>query len=756
MTASAGKPLSRRAFLISTATASGALMLHWSFPGLHAAQAEAAFESVPLGPFIRIESSGTVVIGVRDPEIGQGVRTSLPMLIAEELDVEWEQVQIEQLDLGFELTANGVRRPYGAQFAGGSTAIPRGWNDLRQAGAVARHQLIQAAAQRWEVSPESLVTAAGRVLHPDGRSLSYGDLASRAASLPLPENPVALKDPDDFKLIGKPRRSVDAESIVRGKARFGIDQMADDVPVAMMVRCPWLDGTVRSVDDAAAKALPGVLAVVRIDGPEPDAPIAFNLAAGVAVVARDTWTAIKARRLLKIEWNRGPWQQESQASLRQQAASLADGRKAEVVRESGTFDSQLATATNTLSRQYEVPFLAHATLEPQNCLLRLSEDQATLIAPLQSPGGAARLITQMTELEEHQVAVRMTRAGGGFGRRLRNDFVAEAVRILQASGLPAVKLLWTREDDTRNDFFRPYGVHAFKAALDEQGSVTAWQHHTLGTPRAYRDPGMLNSPAWTGVVDPDGFPASVMTHYQSLFTPLDSGLPRGWWRAPVHTYAAFGIQSFIDELAIAAGQDPWRFRQALIGTPAETPYEGHGGPTFDSGRLLKVLDTAAEQIGWGRTLASGHGLGIACHFTFGGYTAHAFEVHVDEGALTIVRCVVAVDVGQVINPMGLDAQIMGGTIDGLSTALKLAITVDGGQVQQSNFHDYPLLASAEAPDVEVHVVHSGKPPSGAGEMGIPTVAPALCNAIAAACGQRIRQLPIADQWRADKAEAASV
>ncbi len=746
--------VSRRGFLQASMGASGALLLGHYMPSLAAQDGASATAEVgaQLNAFIRIERDGLITLGARNPEIGQGVRTSLPMILAEELDVAWDAVRVEQLGYGYEETEEGPRNRFGPQGAGGSTSIPGAWGDLRQAGASARWLLVQAAAERWETDAAQLSTRGGRVFHPDGRSLAYGEVASRASQLSLPEEPVALKDPSQYRIIGRPTRTVDAEDIARGLARYGIDQYADGVPVAMIERCPYLDGTLVSFDAEAALAIPGVRKIVAIAGPKPDEPFSANLAAGVAVIADDTWAAIKARRVLKIEWKQGPWANESRAQLREQAAAKRTQPAEEVARSDGDVKAAESAATQRIEAEYEVPFLAHATLEPQNALIKLWPDRAELVAPLQSPGGASAIIHALTGIPRSAIAIHMTRVGGGFGRRLENDFVGEAVRVAQAAGMSAVKLVWTREDDMRNDFYRPFGIHLLSASLDGDKALSGWRHHTLATSRTWRTERMATAPKHTGTVDKDGVPAAMVANYSSEFSGLDSGMPRGWWRAPVHTFVAFPIQSFIDEVAAAAGVDPLAFRRGLLGEARKIPYEGHGGPEFDTGRLRVVLDRAAEAIGWTQKppedSGRGYGRGIACHYTFGGYVAHAVEVRVSaEGELSILRCVCAADVGRVINPLGLEAQLMGGTIDGISTALGLEITVEGGRVQQSNFHDYPLLRMAQAPDVEVISIDSEIAPAGAGEMGIPSIAPALTNAIFAATGVRIRRLPIANQLR---------
>jgi isoquinoline 1-oxidoreductase beta subunit len=379
-----------------------------------------------------------------------------------------------------------------------------------------------------------------------------------------------------------------------------------------------------------------------------------------------------------------------------------------------------------------------------NALLDLKSDRALLIAPIQSPGSASRLINAMTGIARLNIEIRLVRSGGGFGRRLENDYVAEAVYIARVVKTP-VKLIWTREDDLRNDFYRPFGVHALAATLDAQGNVTGWRHRVAATSRKWRVDDMDEADPWIGCADPDGFPAGGVPNYSCEFSPVDFGLARGWWRAPLPTFVAFPTQSFVDEVAVASKQDPLALRLKLLGESRELDYRDHGGPKFHTGRMAAVLRRAAERIGWGTTLPKGTGRGIAGHFVFGGYTAHAMEVAMSDGELRVGRCVCVSDVGTVVNPLGVEAQLEGGTIDGLSTALNQGITVEGGRIVQSNFTDYPLMRMAQAPDVEVDVLRTDFAPSGAGEMGIPSAAPALANAIFAATGKRIRHLPVGDQ-----------
>lgn len=735
--------VSRRVFLQATLSATGALVLAPRL--LHAQDARPVPAANPLGVLIRIEPDNRIVIGATGAEIGQGVKTSLPMLIAEELDVDWSQVSVEQMPMMIDFSGEQPRWRWGPQGAGGSTSIPDGWGELRQFGAQGRWLMRQAAAAEWGIPAGDVRTEAGHVLHPDGRRLPYGALAASAAGLPLPAEPVPLKQPSEYRVIGRPRRVVDAEEIATGRARYGIDVSEPEARTAVMLRCPYFDGDIAHLDDTAARAVPGVRAVVVVPGPRAGEPITTNLATGIAVVADDTWSALKGRDALEVEWTRGPFAAESSATLDAQASRLLAGT-GQIVRDDGDFDAAQRDAAAQVRARYRIPFVSHAPLEAPCAFVHVMPDRARVVAALQQPGGASRAVHAVTGIPRAAISVEMTRAGGGFGRRLTNDFVAEAAYVSKATGWP-VKLVWTRSDDLQHDFFRPFGHHELVATLDADRGVTGWTHRLASASKYYRRANVKPEDMWQSELYPDDFPARLVPNYRLEWHAMTSGITRGSWRAPAHTANAFVVQSFLDEIAHAAGQDPLALRLAMLGPDREFDYAQHGGPKFSTGRLRGVLERVAAEIGWGRTLPRGRGIGLAAHFTFGGYAAHAIEVTVaPQGRITFERVVCAVDVGRPINPLGIAAQIEGGTIDGLSTAMNLEISIDGGRVVQSNFDNYPLATMAQMPGaIQVHVIDSPADPAGCGEMGIPTAAPALANAIFAATGMRIRNLPMLDQ-----------
>lgn len=735
---------SRRQFLVAGTTVTGAFVLGVPFPNARASEESGERQ---LGFFIEIKSNGDVIIGTNQPDIGQGVRTALPMLVAEELDVDWDRVSVRPMPLGIVKTADGYTWKYGGQGVGGSTGLTNNWDFMREVGATARQQLIQAAAARWNTSPDNCSTEPGYVVCPAlGERLPYADLIADAAALDVPEQSPPLKAVAEHRIVGKHHTTIDARDMVTGRTKYGIDTRQPDMRFAVIARSPWLGGTPMSFDDSGARKIDGVLDVFEIEGPAPGEPYQI-LASGIVVVATSTWAAIKGRAALKIEWDKGPNVGDSSEKFWADNATMLES-EGQVVVDDGDLVATMEAADRIVEHRYEVPFVGHAPLEPQNCYAFVEKDRCHIIAPTQMPSGASRSAAWATGLERENIRVDFPRVGGGFGRRLTNDYVAEAALISKKTGWP-IHLVWTREDDVKNDFYRPAGLHEMRAGLNAEGEIVAWTQRLASASKYYRRPNMPDENLWQAELYPDDFPRKIVSNLRLEYFHNAIGIPRGSWRAPAHTANAFVIQSFIDEIAYETGQDPLQLRMDLYGDERELEYSNHGGPTFNPGRLTRLIKFVAERIGYGTALQQGHGIGIASHFTFGGYAAHAIEVNVsDDGELSIERIVAAIDCGYAVHPNAVEAQLEGGTIDGISTALGLQITVKDGQIQQSNFHDYPLARIATFPSrFETHILSYDDKPTGVGEIGIPTAAPALTNAIFAATGKRIRRLPILDQLK---------
>jgi isoquinoline 1-oxidoreductase beta subunit len=726
--------LSRRGFLKASALVGGGLLLEFHVPSVRAADSAT---SAALNDYIKVMPDGIVTITAKNPEIGQGVKTMLPMLIAEEFDVDWQHVRIEQA------IADGAK--YAPQFAGGSTAAPLNWDPLRRVGAAARDMMVRAAADTWGVPASELRTGSGAVTHvPTGRKLTYGDLAAAAAKVAPPDAAtVKLKDPKDFKIIGVAVPGVDSPLVVQGKPLFGIDVTVPGMKYAVYVKCPVFGGKVVSANVAAVKSLPGVRDAFILRG---DASVAGStgpldrLVDGVAIVADSWWLTEQAREKLEVEWDEGGAARDSDARFAAEAARLRQQTPATYIVKDGNVDAVLANAARVLEADYSYPFLAHATLEPQNCTASYADGKLEVWVPTQNPESNRTVIARTLGIAPENITIHLTRCGGGFGRRGASDYAVESAAIAKHVGVP-VKLLWNRADDIGHDFYRPAGFHHFKAGLDKDGRLVAFRDHFV-------TPGTGDGAASSAFAGPDEFPSRFVAHMEFGASFIPSGVPTGPLRAPESNGLAFAFQSFIDELAHAAGRDPLQFRLDLLGEPRilDSTDDRYGPqPDFDVGRMRGVLELVRERSGWDgrRELPAGTGMGTAFYYSHMGYFAEVVQATVGaDGTLEVDKVWVAADVGsQIINPLGAENQVQGAVLDGIGQSLA-RLNIENGRAVQSNFHDFALLRINQAPPVEVHFRRTDNPPTGLGEPALPPVIPALCNAIYAACGKRVRHLPI--------------
>lgn len=744
--------LSRRRFLKYAAGTAGALVI-----GIGSAEALDRPAPVGLlgdawaqvGPYLRIAADGRVYIGVRDPDNGEGTSTSLARIVAEELDADWSRVVVEPLGLGIAPGNGEPKFTYGRQRSGDATSIPAAWADLRQAGALGRWLILQAAARRLGMPADQLRGENGMVIATDGRRLSYADLASTAAGIDAPSSPPPLKAADRYHLIGQSAGDVDARAVVTGSLRYAADDTIGDAVVAVLARCPYPGGTLDNADRDAAKKVPGVLDVIDITPEQGQMPGMAAQAPAVAVIASDTWSALSGRSALKASWKPGTNVEPSAYTLEQKALELFDDDTAapSIVRNDGDIATARKKAARALESTYFQPWIAHATAETPNCVVRLDPDTSiTVIAATQSPRAVYTVVQRMTGFRPDQIDIQVPRGGGAFGRRLEQDYVAEAVAVALAKKADTIrnrpiKLLWTREDDLARDYYRPMAVHRLNASLDRKKAIVGW-HQRMASPSMLVGRATPDNRLWQSELVPDALPAGLVPNFRSDWYPLESQLARGEWRGSPHVTPAFATESFIDELAHAVKANPLDFRLAMLGDARQLPYNGRGGP-IDTARLANVLKLAAEKIDWSRWLRSENGLGIACSYVYGAYVAHAVEVAPTADGIDIHRVVCVADVGRAINPLGLEAQLQGATMDALSTALNLAITVKDGKVQQTGFRDYPIAATQPLPyEVETVIVPSTAEPTGASVIGVPSAAPALANAVFRATAVRVRRLPL--------------
>ena len=725
---SSAAAMNRRGFLKLAGVAGGGLVLAFYVGDRATALANTGAASKDFAPnaYLRISPDGTVVIYSKNPEIGQGVKTSMPMIIAEELDADWSKVRVEQSKIDAAL--------YGRQFAGGSRSIPTNWDVLRKAGATARAMLVSAAAKEWGVPEAECVTEANSVLHKQSnRKLGYGELAAKAAALPVPdEKSLQLKERKDYKLLGKRVTGVDNHLVVTGQPLFGIDQVVPDMQYAVYEKCPAVGGKVSEANLDEIRKLPGVKNVLVIEGTGKPTEVM----PGVAILATSTYAAIAARRKLKVKWDESSASKDSWTKAVSEAQKVAKQHGPDSLRNTGDVEAAFGKA-KTVEAFYTYPFISHAPLEPQNCTASFKDGAVEIWAPTQTPGSAIDLVASSLGIPKEKVTLHQTRVGGGFGRRLMNDYVCEAAMISKQAGVP-VKLQWTREDDMQHDFYRVGGFHSFKGGVDSGGKLVAWSDHFI----TFTQDGQR--PTSGGDLAQDEFPALLVPNVRLTQTKLPLMVPTGPWRAPRSNSVAFAVQSFLHELSVAANRDHLAFLLDVMGEPRWlTPNNEFA---LNTGRAAAVIKLAAEKAGWGKQLPKGRGLGLAFHFSHAGHFAEVAEVSVDANRkLTLHKVTVAGDIGPVVNLSGAENQVEGSVVDGFSTALGLGLGIENGRIQETNFVRYPLLRIPHAPAVEVHFIQSEYSPTGVGEPALPPLAPALCNAIFAASGHRVRTLPLSSE-----------
>jgi isoquinoline 1-oxidoreductase beta subunit len=719
--------ISRRDFLRASGVAGSALVL-----GVHVSCARkllpgsTAPDSFAPNVFVSIDAGGAVRLTVHRSEMGQGARTVCAMLLAEELEVPWEHIAIEQ--------APGDER-YGNQSTAGSTTVVRHWLPLRRAGAAVREMLRRAASETWGVPADQCLCSDAEVVHgPTGRRLSYGELVPMAATYPVPPDP-PLKEAADFKIVGTPRPHLDAHELATGRARFGWDTELPGLLHAVVERSPTVGGSLEGYDAEAARAVPGVVELVEL---EADASGLTN--AGIAVVADNTWAALEGRGRLAARWKPGPLAPENSAEYGAALLELCDA-PGRVVREDGDLEAAFEAAERLVEARYTGPYLAHAPMEPPAATARVEDGRCELWAPTQAPQWARHQVAESLGLEPSKVTVHVTFLGGGFGRKSKPDFCVEAARLAQRVGRP-VRLVWTREDDLRHGFYRAQNAQFLKAAI-RGGRPTALLHRTAFPTIDWEfDPGSL------GPNDNELGQGFVNNPYRWEALRCEAGsiassVRRGWLRSVCNTFHSFALNGFLDELAHAVAKDPIELHLELLGEARTLPFGAEPPHHFDTGRLIGVIRAVAEQSGWGRSLPAGEGLGFAAQHSFRSYVAMVVRASADADGRPRAREVwCAVDCGQVVNPDTMEAQMQGAVALGLSYALHGRITLEAGAVQQGNFDDYPVLSMSEMPRVHVHTIDSTHPPSGIGEPGVPPSAPAFCNALFAATGRRYRDLPV--------------
>jgi isoquinoline 1-oxidoreductase subunit beta len=714
--------LGRRTFLKLAGAGAAGLILGFHLPS----EAEAAEAEATINAFVRIAPDNIVTVYSKAPEIGQGIKTAFGLIIAEELDADWHKTEVAQAPID--------PKVYGYQGAGGSTSIPRAWDQLRQAGAAAKAMLVAAAARKWRV-PAAEITARDSVLthQASGRTATYGSLATAAAKMPVPDPAsLKLKTRSEYRLLGRRHHSVDDDKIVTGKPLFGIDVQLPGMVYANFVKCPAVGGKVKSANLDEIKQLPGVVDAFVVEGNG----LPTEVMPGVAIIAKNTWAAFQAKAKLKVDWDESEASKDSSSQSSARAQQIAESFPDKSDVDVGNVDKSFANAAKTVEAYYDYSFVSHATLEPMNTTAHWHDGIMELWSPTQQPNRGLPIVAKLAGVPEEKVVIHQTRAGGGFGRRLMNDYMAEAAAIaLKLKG--PVKLQWSREDDFAHDFFRPSGFHQLKGAIDAKGRLDAWQEHFITF-------------TTDGKTEASSAGYSRNLRYSTIAPNLRRGIsmmplliPTGPWRAPEDNAQVFVQQSFMHELSLASGRDHVRFLLDAVNRPVPELAPDSQKVNFSPKRASDVIKLCAEKSGWGRKLPKGRGLGFAWCYSHAGHVAQAIEISVDDRKrITVHRIWVAADIGPVVNLSGAESQAQGASIDALSTAMGLEITIENGRIQQPNFNAYPILRIPFAPTmVEAYFLQPDFPPTGFGEPALPALAPALGNAIFAATGERVRTMP---------------
>jgi isoquinoline 1-oxidoreductase beta subunit len=722
----------RRSFLKLAGAGGAGLVLTFQLPRDVFAATETpqvaaeASKDQSINAFIRIAPDNKITVYSKAPEIGQGIKTAFGLIIAEELDADWNHVVVEQADFN--------PKVYGYQGAGGSTSIPRAWDQLRQAGAGAKAMLIAAAAKKWNVKPAEITAKDSVLTHAaSGKTATYGSLANAAAKMPVPDPAsLKLKTRQEYKLLGRRHRGVDDPKIVTGKPLFGSDVRLPGMVYANFTKCPAVGGKVRGFNMAEIKALPGVIDAFVVTGT--GKPI--EVMPGVAIIAKDTWSAFQAKAKLKVDWDESEASKDSTTEFSARAQQIADAFPAQPEDDIGDVDRAFKGAAKTVDAYYEYGFASHATMEPMNTTAHWHDGMMEIWSPTQQPNRGLPMVTALVGVPDDKVVIHQTRAGGGFGRRLMNDYMVEAAAIAMKVKGP-VKLQWTREDDFAHDFFRPAGYHQFKGAIDKNGKLDAWQEHfitfTADGKKEVSGGGLTENLKYS----------TIAPNLRRATTMMPLMIPTGPWRAPGDNAQVFAQQGFLHELSTAAGRDHVAFLLDAVNRNVPELKPKDEKVNFSPARASAVIKLCAEKAGWGKKLPKGHGLGLAWCYSHAGHVAQAVELSVDDKKrIKIHHIVVAADIGPIVDLAGAEAQAQGASIDGFSTAMGLNITIEKGRIQQKNFNDYPMLRIAFSPyQVEAHFIQSDFPPTGMGEPALPAMAPAVANAIFAATGERVRIMP---------------